>query len=118
MNPANKINSFDAFVRTLEFGKVAADGSDMIRDIVAAIEEAEATGQKPVAELTLKVKFKKDGGVIEMQADLTSKLPKRVRTRTLAYATPDNNLTLDNPKQMELGLREIPAAPPVRGLAG
>lgn len=114
----HKINSFDAFIRSLEYGRLSSDGTDMVRNIVAAIEEAEATGQKPIAELTLKVKFKKDSGVIEMTADITSKLPKLVRTKTLAYATPENNLTLNNPKQMELGLREIPAAPPVRGLAG
>lgn len=58
---------------------------------------------------TLKAKRKPIGGKagqVELDIDVKTKLPAPTRGKTLMFATPDNNLQRENPRQQTLdGLR-------------
>ena len=52
-----------------------------------------------------------DKGVFEIAGDYAVKLPKAPRGKTIAWATPENRFTPQNPKQMQLfGVRDVSAA--------
>lgn len=80
------------------------EATDAINDAVHAATE---TGK--AAEITLKIKFKPIGGKagqVELDIDVKAKLPAPTRGKTLMFATPDNNLQRENPRQQTLdGLR-------------
>jgi len=78
--------------------------TDALNDMVHASTD---TGKG--SELTLKIKIKPLGGSagqIELDTDVKIKLPQPTRGVTLLFATPDNNLQRENPRQQTLdGLR-------------
>lgn len=78
--------------------------TDALNDMVHASTE---TGK--ASELTLKIKLKPmagNSGQVEMDADVKAKLPQPNRGKTILFATPQNNLQRENPKQQTLeGLR-------------
>lgn len=80
------------------------EATDAINDVVHAATE---TGK--AAELTIKIKFRPVGGKagqVELEIDVKAKLPAPARGKTLMFATPDNNLQRENPRQQTLdGLR-------------
>lgn len=104
------IRSFNVLIGDLENGRFAGEASDKLRELVAAIEEADANGQKASGTITMKVSIKKDRGLLEVSVDLVAKLPKVVRQKSVFWATPENNLSRQNPAQHELGLHGVPAA--------
>ena len=105
-NPALKANRkpFTDFFKQLDFGNLEAEATDALNDMVHACTETGKTG-----ELTIKVKLKPIGGKagqVELDADVKVKLPQPARGKTLMFATPDNNLQRENPRQQSLeGLR-------------
>lgn len=108
--------TFAQFLAEAEDGELHADLSNQLRDIVAELTDAAANnGGKAAGLLTLKLGFACDGGVIEVKADYTVKLPKQRRAKSVFWATPENNLTRRNPRQAELPLRDVSA--PTRTLA-
>ena len=83
---------------------LADELADALNDMVHASTETGKT-----SELALKIKLKPVGGTsgqIELESDVKAKLPQPTRGKTLMFATPDNNLQRENPKQQTLqGLR-------------
>lgn len=112
-----RINDFASYVRDVGDGDLHAALSEKLLEVVKAIEEAEATGQKPSATMTLKLTLSMESGCVKTVPAITTALPKRSLKTSLHFVTPEGNLTRDNPRQMDLGLREVPAAPPARSLA-
>lgn len=104
INPTKKVDrkSFADFLATLpDLGEELADA---LNDMVHASTE---TGK--LSELTLKIKLKPMGGSsgqVEMDTDVKTKLPAPTKGKTIMFATPQNNLQRENPKQQTLdGLR-------------
>jgi hypothetical protein len=60
-------------------------------------------------ELTLKLKLKPGkGGQIEIVDDITVKAPKEEKGTSIMFATPEGNLTREDPRQMQIeGLRSV-----------
>lgn len=104
INPTlkTKRKSFSDFLAA--FPDLADELCDTLNDMVHASTE---TGK--VSELVLKIKMKPMGGSagqMELDTDVKAKLPQPTRGKTLMFATPDNNLQRENPKQQTLeGLR-------------
>jgi hypothetical protein len=48
---------------------------------------------------------------VSAHGEVKVKLPKPSRGSTTFFLTKSNNLSLENPKQLQLGLREVPPAP-------
>lgn len=57
-------------------------------------------GKKVKGAITLKIEVEREqDGIYYLKPDLTFKLPKQPRGRTLAWVTPDNRLTPNRPRQ-------------------
>jgi hypothetical protein len=96
-----------------EDGKVLVDLDQAMTTAVAALRESFSTvGGKPRAGITLKVALKMEKGLVFVDCDVTTKLPKRERAMTLLYPTKDNTLARNDPKQGTLSLGEVPRSAP------
>lgn len=98
-----KRKPFTDFFKQLDFGNLEQEATDALQDMVHACTQTGKSG-----ELTIKVKLKPIGntGQVELDAEVKAKVPTPTRGKTLMFATPDNNLQRENPKQQTLeGLR-------------
>lgn len=104
------------FVETLRFlrdGAAEADLNDHLEQLVAAVRE---TGRGGAIALTLKVKPASKGAVAVLTVEDLVKVtrPQPEQGATVLFATNDNQLQRNDPRQPELrGLRE--ATPIARG---
>lgn len=104
INPTKKVDrkSFADFLAA--FPDLGEELADALNDMVHASTE---TGK--ASELSLKIKLKPVGGSsgqVELDTDVKAKLPQPTKGKTIMFATPQNNLQRENPKQQTLdGLR-------------
>lgn len=104
--------SFSTFIAAQEDGQLHADLTNAVKEIIAQLNNAVMEhGGVHTAALGLALSFKIDSGMIEVRADVKTKLPKENRQRTVYWSTADNNLTRKNPKQQELPFRDVMADP-------
>lgn len=91
-------------VDALRFGTLGDELTDKLRDLVAACA---TTGRAGSLTFSLHLKPGK-GGQIEVFDDIKMKMPKEEKGSSLMFATPDNNLTREDPRQLTLeGLRTV-----------
>ncbi|HWH83201.1 MAG TPA: hypothetical protein VNU71_13300 [Burkholderiaceae bacterium] len=96
--------TFSQTVEALRFGTLSDELTKQLRDLVAKCSES---GRSGALTLTLQLKPGK-GGQIEVFDDLKVKLPKEERGSSLMFATVDNNLQREDPRQLQLeGLRTV-----------
>ena len=104
INPTKKVDrkSFADFLSA--FPDLGEELADALNDMVHASTE---TGK--LSELAIKIKMKPvagNSGQMELDTDVKAKLPQPTKGKTIMFATPDNNLQRENPKQQTLeGLR-------------
>lgn len=111
------IRTFQAFVASVEDGELHKDLSEQLSDIVAALEKHQRdVGGKPTAALALTFNFKLEGGLLEIQCDFKTKLPKTSRAKSIFWTTPENNLSRRNPRQQELPLRSVEESTALRNV--
>lgn len=80
------------------------EATDLMNDLVHACTQ---TGKAGSLTITVKVKAIGTTGQVEIDTDVKSKAPTEVRAKTLMFATADNNLQRENPKQKSLeGIRD------------
>lgn len=106
--------NFNETLVALRLGNLEQELSDELNNLVRSCTE---TGK--VGELTLKIKLKPGkAGQIEVFDDVKVTLPKFERGSTIMFATPENNLQREDPRQMSLaGLKEVkPEKTPIREL--
>lgn len=103
-SPAIAPKTFAQLLDALRFGTL---GDELDKDMKKLVEACTSTGR--AGELTLKVKLKPGkGGQLEVIDDYAVKMPKAEKGTTLMYATPEGNLTRNDPRQLELtGLRTV-----------
>jgi hypothetical protein len=103
-NPARQARTFTQTIDTLRFGTLSDELTDKLRELVATCASTGKAGA-----LTLQIALKPGkGGQIEIFDDIKLKLPKPEKGSSLMFATPDNNLSRDDPRQMQLpGLRTV-----------
>lgn len=92
--------TFTAQLAELERGGLDHDLSTQLNNLV---KEVRKTG-KPGC-LTLKLAIKPCDAIgqqVEIGADITLRLPKAPRERTLAFTTPQGGLQREDPRQMNL----------------
>ena len=96
--------TFPQTLDALRYGTLADELTNKLQDLTAACA---TTGRAGAITLTLTLKPGK-GGQIEVFDDVKLKLPKEERGSSLMFATPDNNLTREDPRQTSIeGLRTI-----------
>lgn len=97
--PAAKRQGFTEFLAALDYGAIDDEATHELNELVHAVTETGKPG-----EITLVIKIKPVGkaGQVELASDLRVKKPKPVRGKTLMFATPDNNLQREDPRQRTL----------------
>ena len=104
INPTKKVDR-------KSFADFLAANPDLAEELADALNDMahSSTETGKVSELALKIKLKPLGGSagqVEVDTDVKTKLPQPARGKTLMFATPQNNLQRENPKQQTLdGLR-------------
>jgi hypothetical protein len=102
--PTVNPRTFAQTLETLRFGTLGDELTDALRDLTAICA---STGKAGELKLTIKLKPGK-GGQIEVIDDYAIKAPKEERGTTLMFATPENFLQRDDPRQLTLdGLRTV-----------
>lgn len=98
------LRTFSTFLAAVEDGKLHADLTDVLRDIVAGLNDlrAEHGGGKYTGGMKLDITFTLDNGVMEVNTKIDTKMPKPARPKAIMWVTPENMLSASNPKQPSL----------------
>ena len=97
---------FQETILQINNGATVAELSDALEKVVAAVR---ATGKSGSITLTVKVAPASKGSndVLLLESAIRSKLPEPDRGMTIFYATEDNRLVRNDPKQIQLPLRVV-----------
>lgn len=109
------MSNFHKFLQEHRRGSLHDEICDGLRELVAAVSEEGKSGS-----LTLKITVKPGGAKsdhLEVADELKVTLPKKVKGTSIFYATPENDLVREDPRQTKMELREIGPSSPARSLA-
>lgn len=95
---------FPDTLNQLRFGTLTEDLTAKLHELTQKCAETGRAG-----DLTLKLTLKPGkGGQIEVFDDIKLKLPKEERGSSIMFATPEGNLTREDPRQLQIeGLRVV-----------
>jgi hypothetical protein len=119
---ANTPVKFSERIRTLGMGTLDHEATTKLDELTAEmVKLAKATGGKPKGQLVVKLDFKLNGDVFDIDYDIVMKWPKPARHRAILFAAPDGTLSDHSHTQTSLELpspvRSIEAMPePVRDM--
>lgn len=103
-----KCTTFADFLRLLQGGALHAELSAKMPEIAAALENfAAENGGKAKGKLKLSFDFHLKKGVYEIHADYSVTLPESPRDPTIAWLTPDNFFSPQNPAQLQMFPRQV-----------
>src|SRR5690606_20061851 len=97
------------FAAQLEDGDFNLRMSQQLHKVTKALQtevRSKAIEQEAAITLTIKLKLS-PSGLLSIAYDSKLKLPGGAKGSSVAYATPGGNVTFSNPRQKELGLREV-----------
>jgi hypothetical protein len=98
------------FTDTLNHMRFGTLSEDLTKALHELTQKCADTGRSGKLTLELQLKPGK-GGQIEVFDDIRVKLPKEERGSTILFATPEGNLTREDPRQMQIeGLRTVDKA--------
>jgi hypothetical protein len=98
-------------IKTIQRGKKALELSEQLAELVASCR---ATGKKGTLAATLTVIPIGSTGQYELTCQFNLKAPQFDEQITLMFATPEDNLTVDDPGQTDLdldGMKTVGAGP-------
>ena len=103
-----------AVLSQLRRGQTAADLADGLRDLVAAVR---ATGKKGSLTLKLTVAPHSNGDdvTLTLADDVTLKVPRAERGSSIFFATEQNGLVRNDPRQGELRFEVVTGGKPETG---
>lgn len=97
--------TFNQTVEQLRYGTLHDELTAEINKLTEAVTRTNKVGE---IVLTIKLKPTNNSGQIEVIDDIKVKAPKETRGTTLMFATPENNLQREDPRQMSIdGLRTV-----------
>lgn len=97
-------------------GQTHDELSDALQALVAEVTEQGKSGSLTLT-ITIKPIGKKNSAGLEVGAEVKSKPPKGAPGVSIFYASPDNNLVRQDPRQQTMELRGLPPASVPRSLA-
>jgi hypothetical protein len=108
--------SFAHLLTQIDDGSLHAELSEELRRCARELADYSANhGGKAKGKLVISLNLTADtDNTVSIVGDVTAKLPKTVRPRTITWLDPAGNLVLSNPKQLQLGVREVPPPAPTR----
>lgn len=105
---------FMDFLREHRNGVTHDELSDALQELVAAVAEEGKSGSMTFT-INIKPMGKSDG--LEVSAEVKVKPPKTTPGVSIFFASPDNNLVRQDPRQQSMELREVGPASAARALA-
>ena len=99
--------NFAAVLGALENGAAHARVSSLLRDLVQACVDDDATGGKGSGKLAIELSITAERGVVSIRHALKVKEPIQRAGVTIFYPTPDGNLAAQDPRQAILPLRSV-----------
>lgn len=121
---SNKPNTgprnFGVFLSQIEDGVLQADLSEELQRANLELAKHAENHGKATGTITLVLALKHDrNGVVDVGAEIKSKMPKSSRARSVFWADPiTGNLSNKNPKQESLPFKAIAADSPAKDLGG
>ena len=98
---------FDHTLREIRFGECLDELTAELGKLVAAVSNTGKAGS-----LTLTIKMKPVGAAIEITDDIKDKVPALSKGTSLFFATPENNLVRNDPRQPDLtNLKSVETRP-------
>lgn len=104
------------FFREHRSGQTNEQISDRLHELIDTVVEQDKGGSLTI-KISLKPRGRGDEGAYDVTVDTSLTLPKPPPLSSILYATPNGDLTRQNPHQQEMELREIPPSSPHRSLA-
>lgn len=103
--------SFSHFFGMLDDEQAHATASEDLHDLMKVMRDEASARQGSVGgSLTIRIDFKVDEtGTVETRYDVKTKEPKRKSSKSIFWLTKNANLTVSNPRQQELPLRQVSA---------
>ena len=99
----NKPRPFIDTLRTVEYGHLLDELTEVQHEVVEAVNKTGKQGQ-----ITIVLKYKQETeGQIRIEADIKDKVPQQARGGTLFFLTPEGNLDQNDPRQSNLPLRNV-----------
>jgi len=113
--PEEGARSFLVTLAALEDGQLAADLTAKQHDLAKKLAAGAAVAGRAKGSLSLRLTLNVDaGGTVQIDGEIVVKEPKTLRSRTVMWLSKGDNLVAENPKQIRLPLREVPAPGPAR----
>lgn len=94
--------AFLAWFAELDRRRTANDANDAHQQVIAACRE---TGKAGVVTIQFKYAPMADGEQMKVTASVTSKLPQPEARSLIFFVDDDENLTRNDPRQLEFGIR-------------
>lgn len=103
------IRACTEIIGTIERGDAAHDLTNEIEKTLKALQDAAGEKRSVKGSVTLTLNFSLEGQNMEIEALISSKLPKVKRPRTFMFLTQTGQLSLEHPTQGSLfeGPREV-----------
>jgi len=111
---AGNSRPFADLLREHRNGRTHDELSDALQEIVAAVTEE---GKAGTLTLTIAIKPMGNSDGLEVALDIKSKPPKPKAGVSIFFASPENNLVRQDPRQATMELREVGPASAARALA-
>lgn len=100
--------SFATLLGYIENGAFLKELSEATRDMIAEMSNRQLDGAAKVkGKIVLTLALTLDRGSFDLVPKFDIKLPEQPRDRSIFWATRDNDLTPENPKQMKMDLRRV-----------
>lgn len=98
------IRDADTLIAVLEQGDLKTDLNTEIAKVVARLHDLSEDDPKKkfAGDLTLKMKFKVEGGVVTITNDIKTTLPKVPRRHDIFWTTEDGGLSTEHPNQRDM----------------
>lgn len=108
------MSGFIKFLQEHRNGSTHDEISDKIRDLVAAVTDEGKAGKLTI---TISIKPMGKGDGLEVAVEAKASPPKQTAGVSIFFASPDNALVRQDPRQQTMELREITPASVARALA-
>lgn len=96
---------FNDTITSLRYGTLHDDLTDALNKLT---DDVTRTGKVGALTLSIKLKPTNNSGQIEVIDDIKVTTPKETKGTTIMFATPDNNLQREDPRQQSIeGLRSV-----------
>lgn len=107
-NDHTTLHNFTQLLQQLDGGSLVPTLSNHVQDIVGNLNDVRADeGGEPTATITMKVKFKLTGDIVEVTPEVKVEQPKRTAHKTPLWTTEGNKLSLANPRQQTMQFADV-----------